>query len=68
MLQSLVPEHRLLTLVASHVAEHGSRAQAQQLGLSCLSACRIFPELGLNPGPLHWRADWTPGKSNSLLF
>ena len=68
MLQSMVLGCRLLTVVASHVAERGSRAQAQQLGLSCLSACRIFPELGLNPGPLHWRADWTPGKSNSLVF
>ena len=23
-------------------------------GLSCSTACGIFPDQGLNPGPLHW--------------
>lgn len=37
-------------------------------GLSCLSACRIFPELGVNPGPLHWRADsWPLGHRGSPI-
>ena len=26
-------------------------------GLSCPTARRIFPEQGLNPGPLRWQAD-----------
>ena len=25
--------------------------------LSCLAACGIFPDHGLNPYPLHWQAD-----------
>ena len=29
-------------------------------GLSCFAACRIFPDLGLNPCPLHWQADSQP--------
>ena len=29
-------------------------------GLSCLVACRIFPDQGSNPGPLHWQADSLP--------
>ena len=26
-------------------------------GLSCSTACGIFPDQGLNPCPLHWQAD-----------
>ena len=29
-------------------------------GLSCTSACGIFPDQGLNPGLLHWQADFFP--------
>ena len=29
-------------------------------GLSCPSACGIFPDQGLNPCPLHWREDSYP--------
>ena len=38
----------------------GSRAQGSVVvlqGLSCSSACGIFPDQGLNPYPLHWQAD-----------
>ena len=40
--------HGLLIAVASLVAEHG---------LSCSTACGIFPDQGLNPCPLHWQVD-----------
>ena len=29
-------------------------------GLSCSTACGIFPDKGLNPCPLHWQADSQP--------
>ena len=29
-------------------------------GPSCSAACGIFPDQGLNPGPLHWQADSQP--------
>ena len=29
-------------------------------GLSCSAACRIFPDQGSNPCPLHWQADSWP--------
>ena len=29
-------------------------------GPSCSTACRIFPDQGLNPRPLHWQADSQP--------
>ena len=29
-------------------------------GLSCSTACGIFPDQGLNPCPLHWQADSQP--------
>ena len=48
----------------------GSRVQDQQLwctgsvvvahGLSCSTACGIFPDQGSNPRPLHWQADSQP--------
>ena len=65
--------HGLLIAVASFVVEHGlwgsgaSVAAARGLqsagsvvvahGLSGSTACRIFPDQGLNPCPLHWQAD-----------
>ena len=41
----------LLFAVVSLVVEHG---------LSCTVACRILPDQGLNPCPLHWQADFQP--------
>ena len=29
-------------------------------GLSCSTACGIFPDQGSNPCPLHWQADFQP--------
>ena len=29
-------------------------------GLSCSTACGIFPDQGLNPCPLHWQVDSYP--------
>ena len=29
-------------------------------GLSCSTACGIFPDQGSNPCPLHWQADSSP--------
>ena len=29
-------------------------------GLSCSTACGIFPDQGLNPCPLHWQVDSQP--------
>ena len=68
--------HRLLTAMASLVAEHrlsggtwaqqlwlpDSRAQAQELwcSLSCSAACGVFPDQGLNLCLLHWQADALP--------
>ena len=42
---------QLLLAVASLVAEHG---------LSCSTACGIFPDQGSNLCPLHWQADSYP--------
>ena len=36
--------------------DHGLRAHR----LSCPTACRIFPDQGLNPCPLHWQVDSEP--------
>ena len=48
--------------VGSVVWLQGSRTQAQLLwcGLSCSSACGIFPDQGLNPCLLHGQADSLP--------
>ena len=58
---SLIIVHRLLIAVASLVAEHrllGVRAPVVAAHrLSCSLACRIFPDIGLNPCPLHWQLD-----------
>ena len=40
-------------------------------GPSCSAACRIFPDQGSNPCPLHWQADSQPLRhqgSPTLLF
>ena len=42
-------------------------------GLSCSTACGIFPDQGSNPCPLHWQADSQPlrhqgSPSNCLLM
>ena len=50
---SLVVVCGLLLVVASLVTERGLRAH----GLSCPTACGIFPNQGSNPCPLHWQAD-----------
>ena len=47
-----------LGLWASPVAALGSGVVAHEL--SCLAACEIFPDKGLNPCPLCWRADSCP--------
>ena len=49
--------HRLLIAMASLVEEHGLQSVQALIvvvyGLSCSVACRIFPNQGLNPCPLH---------------
>ena len=56
--------HRLLTVVASPVAEHGLKGMQALVvvarGISCSEACGIFPDQGLNPCPLHWHVDSQP--------
>ena len=58
----LVAMHKILIAVASLVAEHrllGARASvAEAHELSCPMACGIFPDQGLNLGPLHWQEDF----------
>ena len=58
---SLVEMSGLLTVVASLVAENGlSSEQALVvvvLGLSCPTACGIFPDQESNLCPLHWQVD-----------
>ena len=50
---------------ASVVVAHGLQSKGSVvvvLGLSCLAACGIFPDQGLNVCPLHWQVDlyhWT---------
>ena len=62
---SLVMVHRLLIAVANLVAEHrllGARASVVAAHrLSCSLSCRIFPDTGLNPRPLHWQLDSITG-------
>ena len=75
---------RLLTVVASLVAEHrvqGTRASVvvacglQSTGLivevhrfSCSTSCGIFPNQGLNLCLLHWQADSLPLSHQESLF
>ena len=49
---------RPLVLWASPVAALGFGVVAHEL--SCLTACGIFPDQGLDPCPLHWQADSYP--------
>ena len=47
----------------SLVAEHGLQSVGSVVvarKLSCLMAYGIFPDEGLNPGPLHWQTDSQP--------
>ena len=64
---SFVAVHGLLLLWSTGSKHAGSVAVAHGLqstgsvvevyGLSCSAACRIFPDQGSNPCPLHWQAD-----------
>ena len=52
-----------LDIRASVVATCGLSScslQALEPMLSCSMACRLFPDQGLNPCPLHWQADSYP--------
>ena len=55
---------RLLSVVASLVADHGLQGEWTSIvvahRLSCPVACRIFPNQGLNMCPLHWQANSQP--------
>ena len=60
---SLAVAHRLLTAVASPVAEHRVESEGSAVvahGLRCPVACGIFPDQGSNPCPLNWQADSLP--------
>ena len=61
---SLVVAHRLLIVVVALVEEHGLYVPASVVVVSRLSfgttACGIFLDQGLIPGPLHWQADSLP--------
>ena len=51
---------RLLTAAASLVVEQGlwsADSVVEGHGLSCLEACGIVLDQGLNLCPLHWRVD-----------
>ena len=37
-------------------------------GLSCLTACIIFPDQGSNPCPLHWQVDSLPYHQGSPVI
>ena len=51
---SLGAMHGFLIMAASLVAEPSKSSVGLVLGFSCPLACRIFPNQGLNPCPLHW--------------
>lgn len=65
---SLIAEHRLQGTWASVVAARGLNSWGSQalehrlnscgahMGLSCSTACGIFPDQGSNPCLLHWQA------------
>ena len=57
---SVVEVHRILTAVASLIAQHGLLGLQSLVvvarGLNCPSACGIFLNQGPNPCPL-WQAD-----------
>ena len=54
---SLVAMHGLLITAASLVCRASMGSVVLVLGFSRPLACRIFPNQGLNPCPLHWQAD-----------
>ena len=57
---SLAVGHGLLTAVSSLVADLGPQSAGSVVVTHRLSyplACGIFPDQGLNPGPLHWQAN-----------
>ena len=57
---SLVAVHGLLIVVASLVAEHGLERAGPVIvacRFNCPEACRIVPDRGWNPCPLHWQED-----------
>ena len=52
-------------VVAHRLSSCGSQALEHRLGivahgLSCSTACGIFPDQGSNPCPLHWQVDSQP--------
>ena len=54
---------QLLHYPGSAVVTHGLKSEGLVVvvqGLSCLSACTIFPVWELNLCPLHWQADFYP--------
>ena len=51
---SLVAEHRLMASRLQQLQQRGSAVAVHWL--SCPRACEIFPDQGLNPCPLYWRA------------
>ena len=72
---SLVAMCGLLIVVASLTVKHrfwGAQASVAVVhGFSCPEACGIFPDQGLNPGPLQWRQilnHWTTQGSPVSLF
>ena len=67
---SLIAEQGLYSVQASVVAAHGlsscgswapkHRLNSVAPGLSCPTACGVFPDQGSNPCLLHWQADSLP--------
>ena len=53
-----LPPSRPLSLLSTSSRCAGSVIVAH--GPSCSTACRIFPDQGSNPCPLHWQADSQP--------
>ena len=59
---SLAAVRGLLTVLASSVVDHGLQSVGASVvlvhRLTCPEACGIFLDQGLNPGPLHCKADY----------
>ena len=55
LLWSTGSRHRASVVVAHRLQSTASAVVAH--GLSCSTACGIFPDQGPSPGPLHWQAD-----------
>ena len=47
-------------LLSQNIGSRSSGSVGMAHGLSCCTACEIFPDQGLNPCPLHWQADSYP--------